>query len=266
MENEDFQNEFDMNGVILIKKCIQQELMTEVKKQYEIIDKTLTRTEIEKDKPIIVFWKHVAGEQKRLSNFDEFPQLLNLIKLSIVPNLRKYLPNKSVRLQLLETIIFNKPSKISNTLNWHQDVSYFPLKPNNQVAIWIPFDYVDKERSAMVYALGSHKAGVMGSVNLHTREVFQNENRPLIPENPEDLGYEVKCMEMNSEDMLIHDGHTWHYTGPNNVAGYTRKGLSVRFIVDEAVFDPRPGQGAAFTKQIDVSPGEIVSGSAFPLL
>jgi hypothetical protein len=62
------------------------------------------------------------------------------------------------------------------------------------------------------------------------------------PENPEDLGYEVKCMEMNSEDMLIHDGHTWHYTGPNNVPGYTRKGLSVRFILDEAVFDPRPGQ------------------------
>ena len=48
--------------------------------------------------------------------------------------------------------------------------------------------------------------------------------------------------------------------------GYTRKGLSVRFILDEAVFDPRPGQGAAFTKQIEVKPGEVVKGLPFPLV
>ena len=169
-------------------------------------------------------------------------------------------------MQLLETVIFNKPPNISNTLNWHQDVSYFPLKPNNQVAVWIPFEHVDKDRSAMIYALGSHKAGIMGSVNLHTREAYKNETRILIPENPETLGYKVKCMEMDSTDMLVHDGFTWHYTGPNIVPGYVRKGLSVRFIIDEATFDPRPGQGAAFTKQIDVNPGEILQGSAFPLI
>jgi len=73
-------------------------------------------------------------------------------------------------------------------------------------------------------------------------------------------------MEMDSEDMLVHDGYTWHYTGPNITPGYIRKGLSVRFIVEEAVFDPRPGQGAAFTKQINVKPGEVVKSAAFPLL
>ncbi len=106
----------------------------------------------------------------------------------------------------------------------------------------------------------------MGSTNLHTGEKFENENRPIIPENPEELGLEVKCMDMNPDDMLVHDGYTWHYSGPNIVPGYTRKGLSVRFILDETVFDPRPGQGAAFTKQIEVKPGEVVKGLPFPLL
>jgi ectoine hydroxylase-related dioxygenase (phytanoyl-CoA dioxygenase family) len=212
-----------------------------------------------------VLWRHVEGEQKRLTNFHEFPSLWDLITISIVPNLRTKLPNKTKRLQLLETIIFNKPAEISNTLHWHQDVSYFPLKPNNQLAIWIPFESVDRDRSAMVYALGSHKMGVMGSTDLHTRKKFTNEDRPIIPENPAEHGFEVKCMEMSPEDMLVHDGFTWHYSGPNIVPGYVRRGLSVRFIQDESVFDPRPGQGAAFTKQMDLKPGEVVQGLPFPL-
>jgi ectoine hydroxylase-related dioxygenase (phytanoyl-CoA dioxygenase family) len=167
---------------------------------------------------------------------------------------------------LLETIVFNKPAEISNTLNWHQDVAYFPLKPNNQIAIWIPFEVVTAERGAMVYALGSHKFGIRGSTNLHTREKFSGEDRELIPDDPAAEGFTVRCMEMTPNDMLVHDGYTWHYSGPNVVKGYTRRGLSVRFITDEAVFDPRPGQGAAFTRQISIKPGEVLKGEPFPLL
>jgi hypothetical protein len=60
-----------------------------------------------------------------------------MIEEVIVPTLREHLPSKSSKLQLLETIIFNKPAKISNTLNWYQDIAYFPLKPNNQIAICV---------------------------------------------------------------------------------------------------------------------------------
>jgi len=258
--------ELEKNGVVLLKNCVSPAVMSRVRLEYEKVDKEVVRTEIERDKPIIVLWRHVEGEQKRLTNFQEYPSLWQLITDSIVPTLRSKFPSITNRLQLLETIIFNKPALISNTLHWHQDVAYFPLKPNNQLAVWIPYEPVDRDRSAMVYALGSHKMGVMGSTNLHTREKFQNEDRPIIPEDPEAEGYEVKCMEMTPEDMLIHDGHTWHFTGPNVVPGYTRRGLSVRFILDEAVFDPRPGQGAAFTKQISVNPGDVIQGPPFPLL
>lgn len=258
--------ELNENGVALLKNRIDKEIMARVREEYEVINSNVTRVEIEKDKPIIVLWRHVEGDQKRLTNFEEFPSLWKLITESIVPSLRKIIPARTKRLQLLETIIFNKPSKISNTLHWHQDVAYFPLKPNNQLAIWIPFEPVDRDRSAMVYALGSHKMGIRGSTSLHTREKFSNEDRPLIPDNPAEHGFEIQCMEMNPEDMLVHDGYTWHYSGPNVVPGYVRKGLSVRFILEEAVFDPRPGQGAAFTKQIDLNPGEIVQGLPFPLL
>ncbi len=254
------------NGVTLMKGVISDEALKDVRPQYDKLDHELTRTEIAKDRPLIVFWKHVVGEQKRIGHFDEFPALWTLIEKTIVPALRKQFPERTKRMQLLETIIFNKPAKTSNTLNWHQDVAYFPLSPNNQIAVWIPFELVTAERGAMVYALGSHKLGIKGSTNLHTREKFANEDREVIPDDPRSIGLDVKCFEMTPNDMLVHDGYTWHYSGPNTVEGYTRRGLSIRFITEEAKFDPRPGQGAAFTRQIDIQPGEIVNGAPFPLM
>ena len=252
------------DGVVILKNVIPDVYINNVRREYDFLDSSLVTSDIVKDKPLIVFWKHVVGETKRITTFDHFPTLWKMIEEVIVPVLREQLPSKSSKLQLLETIIFNKPAKISNTLNWHQDVAYFPLKPNNQIAVWIPFEIITKERGAMVYALGSHKAGIRGSVNLHTKERFENEDRQLIPDNPEDEGFQVKDMEMTQNDMIIHDGYTWHYSGPNEVEGYNRRGLSVRFIIEEALFDPRPGQGAAFTKQIEVKAGEVVKGKPFP--
>jgi ectoine hydroxylase-related dioxygenase (phytanoyl-CoA dioxygenase family) len=259
-------NELNENGVILVKNAWEKNDILDVSKEYDRLDQTLTNKEIIKDKPIIVFWKHVVGEQKRICTFDEFPSLWKFINNKIVPRVREILEDDCAYLQLLETIIFNKPYETSNTLHWHQDVAYFPLKPNNQIAIWFPLDAVDKEAGALNYAIGSHKEGIKGSTDLHTRKPFDNENRKLIPIDPAQDGYEVRCMEMNNTDMVCHNGYTWHYSGPNKKQNYVRKGFSVRFITEKSVFDPRPGQGAAFTKQLDLKSGDKFEGSPFPVL
>ena len=253
------------DGVVLTKDFFSETEISEVRNEYDQLDKSLTNKEIYKEKPIIVFWKHVKGEQKRIATFDEFPSMWNLINKKIVPFVKESTNTKD-KIQLLETIVFNKPTEISNTLHWHQDVAYFPLKPNNQVAVWFPLEPVNKKRGALNYALKSHKDGIKGSTDLHTRKPFDNENRDLIPEDPSKAGYEVKCMEMSNKDILLHDGYTWHYSGPNKEQGYTRRGISVRFIIERAVFDPRPGQGAAFTKQLELNAGDPFEGKPFPLL
>jgi len=260
------EKKFKEDGVILFKNAWTTEAIERVKKEYEILDNNLVRKEIVKEEPIIVFWKHVLGEQKRICTFGEFSTLWEFIKNTLTPKIREILPNTTKKLQLLETIIFNKPYEISNTLHWHQDVAYFPLKPNNQIAVWIPLEAVDKQSGALNYALGSHKEGIKGSTDLHTRKPFENENRDLIPEDPEKAGYKVQCMEMSPTDMVCHNGYTWHYSGPNKKKGFERRGLSVRFIIEDAKFDPRPGQGAAFTKQVDLKAGDAFKGKPFPAL
>lgn len=257
------------DGVVLTKNFFEKKEIDNLSVEYNYLDKELTNKEIFKNKPVIVFWKHLVGEQKRIAAFDQMPNLWNLIKDKIVPFVKKITQRK--KLQLLETIIFNKPGtnnseKGGNTLHWHQDVAYFPLKPNNQVAVWFPLEPVSIDGGCLHYALKSHKLGIRGSTDLHTRKKFDGENRELIPEDPQKAGFKVVPMEMSNQDILIHDGYTWHYSGPNKLKDYVRKGISVRFIVDECVFDPRPGQGAAFTKQITINPGEKFEGLPFPTM
>jgi len=260
-----FKEKFEEDGVILVKDAWSKEIITNVRKEYDQINTNITNEEIYKDKPIIVFWKHVVGQRKKICTFEEFPSLWDFINNYVVKKIREILGSDQ-KLQLLETIIFNKPYEESNTLHWHQDVAYFPLKPNNQIAMWVPLESVFKESGALNYALKSHKLGIRGSTDLHTRKPFDNEDRELIPEHPEEEGFEVKCMEMNPTDMLLHNGYTWHYSGPNKKKGYERRGLSVRFITQNSVFDPRPGQGAAFTKQLNLAPGDQFIGDPFPNL
>ena len=260
---------FKNNGVVKLSKFFNRSQIDNCLKDYLKIIESKRGAEIYKDSPLVVLWTHVEGANKKTCKLEEIPSFSELISSNLVPFLSDFVQSaypeiKQHRLQLLETIVFNKPPQISNTLNWHQDVAYFPLQPNNQIAVWFPLSDVTSDVGPMVYAHGSHKLGIRGSINLHTREPFDGEDRKLIPQDPSQEGLEVKEYEMSQEDLLIHDGYTWHYSKPN-ISDKPRMGVSVRFIIEKSCFDPRPGQGAAFTKQIDVQPGDSIDSPCFPV-
>ena len=68
----EYEKKFEENGVILLKHAWTAEAIDNVKKEYESLDNSLVRKEIIKNEPVIVFWKHVVGEQKRICTFREF--------------------------------------------------------------------------------------------------------------------------------------------------------------------------------------------------
>jgi len=250
--------DLDSEGVVLLRAAIHRVLLYHVIREYENTEPAPMDV-IPKHEPIVVFWKHVVGEKKRIETMARMPRMWSFAQ-HVAELVR---PLATGELRLLETIIFNKPSGVSNTLGWHQDVSYFPFEPNNQLAVWIPFDKVTRESGAMVYAIGSHKLGLRASSDLHSGKIFEGEDRAPIDVS----GMETRCMEMVPGDMLIHDGRTWHMSGPNTVAGRERRGLSLRFLVGETAYKPRAGSAAAFLKQIDDIPvGARINDPAFPVL
>lgn len=246
------------DGVELWTRSIPTSVLEAVIEEYE--GSVPETTAVPKHVPIVVYRTHVEGKQRTIQLLAKMPQMLGLAKF-VALMLRTSFP--VTRLRLLETVIFNKPPKESGVLHWHQDVSYFALEPNDQLAVWIPFDNVTAESGAMQYALGSHKLGMRASRDLHTNELLDpSDKRPAI----DPTGLQIFCAApMYPGDMLVHDGRTWHMSGPNTVLGQPRRGLSFRFIVGDVVYDPRPGAAAPFLKQInDLEAGQPVEDPAFP--
>jgi hypothetical protein len=264
--------EYLENGVVLLKNCIDQNLINKVSEKWAELDLRITTHISPNEKPRIALWRHVSGEEQRFCDFDDYPEAWELIVQNIVPTIREHFSNDNgskLRLQLLETIVFNKPPEVGKFLSWHQDASYYPLQPNIQVATWIPFEPVIRDSGALVYALKTHKGELRATVDLYKNTPFENETRELIPVDPASQGYDLSCMEMDQNDMILHDGYVWHYSGPNITKDRQRRGLSVRFIVDEAIFAPRPhgpGEEKAFDAQTVIKPGEIFQGKPFPVL
>lgn len=248
------------DGVELWREVIPRWRLDPVIAEYEA--SVPTSAEVPKHVPIVVYRTHVAGETRRIQLLSNMPYMLGLAKY--VARLLRFRQMAKLELRLLETVIFNKPPQASGTLHWHQDVSYFALEPNNQLAVWIPFDKVTRQSGAMQYALGSHKHGLRASKDLHTNALLDPEDdRPEIDLN----GFVIRCMEMEPGDMLVHDGYTWHMSGPNEVPDQPRRGLSLRFLVGETRYAPRHGSAAPFLKQINqMAPGQLIDDPAFPVL
>lgn len=250
------QSEFERDGVILKRECLDLSLLAEVVAEYEASEPK--SGDVPKHVPIVVYRTHVMGQERKIQLLSKMPHMEALAR-SVASLMREFTCDE---LRLLETVIFNKPPMTSGVLHWHQDVSYFALEPNNQIAVWIPFDIVTKESGAMVYALGSHKLGLRASKNLLTGDQFPDEERAPIDVE----GMETACMApMRPGDMLTHNGYTWHMSGANTVAGQQRRGLSIRFLVGETRYKPRAGSAAPFLKQInDLQDGDIINDPAFP--
>ncbi len=103
------------DGVVLLENVLSQSFIDRFAAEYAKFDATLRGEEKTKD-PLVVFWKHVEGEQKRTVSLKKCPILESFILNDLVRILTSQFPKIS-RLQLLECIIFNKPPLISNTLN-----------------------------------------------------------------------------------------------------------------------------------------------------
>ena len=259
---------FKNDGVVLVKKIWKKSTIHPVIKEYNNNIKKISRKEDEMPKgmPIVILWKHVQGEKKRIGLFSEFPELWKFIIKHVTPKIKKIVGKKGHKIQLLETIIFNKPYAISNFVQWHQDASTWPLKPNDrQVAAWIPFEKVDEESGALRYALGSHKLGIRAATDLHTsKKNSKKDKKKPVSNNPEKKGFKVKTMNMDSTDMLCHHGYVWHFSKPNSKLKKGRRGLTIRYILKQVKYQPVPGQAATFIKQIDVKKGQVIKGPAFP--
>jgi len=159
---------------------------------------------------------------------------------------------------------------------WHQDLSYWPVRGNQVVSIWVPFDPANEESGVVVYVKGSHKWGKLYAPHAFGdktgfAEIYAKAGLEELPDiEAEREKHEILSWEMVPGDVLIHHPLTLHYASGNKSTTGRRRGLALRYLGDDATFDSRPGTFLENKKVMDTIPaikfadGEKFSGALFP--
>jgi hypothetical protein len=131
-------------------------------------------------------------------------------------------------------------------LVFHRDSPYFDMEPEDVVTVWITLDDLSEPASAdspslgpLEYCVGSHRwrEGRTGSAN----QFFQSERRRLLDsaarlEGIDDpaRALEIVAVRVGRGGGSVHDGRTWHGSGPNESRDRPRRGLGIHFVPADA--------------------------------
>lgn len=154
---------------------------------------------------------------------------------------------------LLGTHFFCKyPAKGSEAfVAWHQDVTYWGLKPPKSTTAWLAIDDVDIENGAMRVVPGTHKLGLLEHTTSDREGNLLSANQ-AIDERRFDPATAVD-IALRAGQMSLHDGMTVHGSNPNN-SNRRRCGLTLRYITPDVQIHRDPNR--PFTWQPSVVRGE----------
>ncbi|MDP6089881.1 MAG: phytanoyl-CoA dioxygenase family protein [Candidatus Marinimicrobia bacterium] len=118
-----------------------------------------------------------------------------------------------------------KPPYDGKPVLWHQDASYWPLKPMEVISIWLAISDSTRKNGCMRVIPKTHKG------NLHEYKERNDVDNVLGSSIDPELVDESKAvdLELNAGDLSIHHPNIIHGSDANNSSKW-RRGLTIRYI------------------------------------
>ena len=136
------------------------------------------------------------------------------------------------------------------------------------ITVWIALDDMEPELGPLQYVAGSHRWGDarFGSAN----QFFNKGWTSLLHDAAEKEGVAPRDIEMASVGVRtggagIHNGRTWHGSGPNAALDRPRRGLGIHFIPAESTFVPGADLGPLWAPHRLCDGDVTLSDAAFPV-
>jgi ectoine hydroxylase-related dioxygenase (phytanoyl-CoA dioxygenase family) len=185
--------------------------------------------------------------------------------------------SRSVNLFYDQTFV-KEPGSVTAT-PWHQDLSYWPVKGNDVISLWVPLDSVGSDSGVVQYVKGSHRWNLQyRPVPFDTEDVESHldsykdfasvnyDQPPDIDQNRE--LYEILTWDMNPGDIILHHPLTIHGASGNSTLANRRRAIAVRYTGDDAQFCPEHGAAfpASIMQEAGLRSGEPMGGEVFPLV
>ncbi len=155
----------------------------------------------------------------------------------------------SQKINLLYDQLFVKEPGTVNRTRWHNDQPYWPVRGDQVLSIWFSPDPVTAETGALEFVRGSHRWGrwfqpeVFGSSQSDKVKPYEdNPDYEAMPDIEAARGdYDIVSWDLEPGDAYVFHGLTVHGAGGNQREDVRRRGYTVRYTGDDAVYDSRPG-------------------------
>jgi phytanoyl-CoA hydroxylase len=118
-----------------------------------------------------------------------------------------------------------KPPYSGEPVLWHQDGSFWPLKPMDVISLWLSFDEVNPENGCMRVVPGTQAMDLQA---LMPRMEMKNVLNASMDEGLVDESQALDVI-LAPGDVSIHHPNVIHGSNPNTSARW-RRGLTIRYI------------------------------------
>ena len=177
----------------------------------------------------------------------------------------------SNKVNLLYDQLFVKEPGTANRTRWHNDQPYWSIRGWQVLSLWVALDMTTVENGALEFIRGSHhwdrwfQPETFGSSDA-LAGYEQNPNYEPIPDIDSSRDdYNIVCWDLEPGDVYLFHGLTVHGAAGNSTSNSRRRGYTVRYTGDDAVYDTRPGTNVHL-RNAELNDGDSLDSEQYPLV
>ncbi|OAE19310.1 hypothetical protein AXG93_1860s1190 [Marchantia polymorpha subsp. ruderalis] len=219
--------------------------------------------------------------ERELFNEQRFYSFNRLLKSNVRPGRFHDDQFLWIRSEAMKRFIFESPAgELAKQLStetatpWHNDHSYWPLKGNQVISLWLALDHVPKS-CCIEYVKGSHKWELLHKLTSFSgdQDRYKAANVTSVAEIPDidSMRDQVELLSWDLEpgDCLVHHSFAVHGAPGISSSGNRRRAYATRWAGDDVRYDPRPGTMEFMWKEkagVDAKlpPGSPLESPLFP--
>ena len=179
---------------------------------------------------------------------------------------------RSKNIWLYDDQMFVKEPGTNSPTIFHQDAGYFLVDGMQLCGMWLTPDHVTRATGSLGFIRGSHRWG-----KVYRPRPFSEASAALydgtdagadmefLPSIEDDIdAYDIVYFDYEPGDCTFHHVRTAHGASGNSHANHRRRGISVRYCGDDAVYEPRPYAPRQPHIDVDLAPGAPIAADVHP--